>query len=184
MGYENAMIMFYCVQEAVRMNVDDMKIMEILSHSGLKLNSYKARNKAMEMVKRFGDQVRKWDYRGHTAIEWNHLKNESQQGKEQFRKIVPFSSGKKVYPNDLCPCGSGKKYKHCCGKQDISVSCHWRGRKCSINPALKGKINCTENKPFCGKSSKMKEEILNQKKSENIQYKIKKFDIVGLQYEG
>ena len=23
---------------------------------------------------------------------------------------------KKVYPNDLCPCGSGKKYKKCCGK--------------------------------------------------------------------
>ena len=24
--------------------------------------------------------------------------------------------GKKVYPNDPCPCGSGKKYKKCCGK--------------------------------------------------------------------
>ena len=23
---------------------------------------------------------------------------------------------KKVYPNDPCPCGSGKKYKKCCGK--------------------------------------------------------------------
>lgn len=23
----------------------------------------------------------------------------------------------KVYPNDLCPCGSGKKYKKCCGKK-------------------------------------------------------------------
>lgn len=23
---------------------------------------------------------------------------------------------KKVYPNDSCPCGSGKKYKKCCGK--------------------------------------------------------------------
>ena len=22
----------------------------------------------------------------------------------------------KVYPNDPCPCGSGKKYKKCCGK--------------------------------------------------------------------
>jgi len=22
----------------------------------------------------------------------------------------------KVYPNDICPCGSGKKYKKCCGK--------------------------------------------------------------------
>ena len=23
----------------------------------------------------------------------------------------------KVYPNDPCPCGSGKKYKQCCGRQ-------------------------------------------------------------------
>lgn len=23
----------------------------------------------------------------------------------------------KIYPNDPCPCGSGKKYKKCCGKQ-------------------------------------------------------------------
>lgn len=23
---------------------------------------------------------------------------------------------KKIYPNDLCPCGSGKKYKKCCGR--------------------------------------------------------------------
>ena len=24
--------------------------------------------------------------------------------------------GHKIYPNDPCPCGSGKKYKKCCGK--------------------------------------------------------------------
>ncbi|MBQ7666782.1 MAG: SEC-C domain-containing protein, partial [Kiritimatiellae bacterium] len=23
---------------------------------------------------------------------------------------------KKIYPNDPCPCGSGKKYKKCCGQ--------------------------------------------------------------------
>ena len=23
----------------------------------------------------------------------------------------------KIYPNDPCPCGSGKKYKKCCGKK-------------------------------------------------------------------
>lgn len=28
----------------------------------------------------------------------------------------PVSHGKKVGRNDPCPCGSGKKYKHCCGK--------------------------------------------------------------------
>ncbi|MBR2151422.1 MAG: SEC-C domain-containing protein [Prevotella sp.] len=25
-------------------------------------------------------------------------------------------TNKKVGRNDLCPCGSGKKFKHCCGK--------------------------------------------------------------------
>lgn len=29
---------------------------------------------------------------------------------------TPFSSAKKVGRNDPCPCGSGKKYKHCCGR--------------------------------------------------------------------
>jgi preprotein translocase subunit SecA len=24
--------------------------------------------------------------------------------------------GKKIGRNDPCPCGSGKKYKHCCGR--------------------------------------------------------------------
>ncbi|MCD8388130.1 MAG: SEC-C domain-containing protein [Bacteroidales bacterium] len=28
----------------------------------------------------------------------------------------PWQSGAKVGRNDPCPCGSGKKYKHCCGK--------------------------------------------------------------------
>ena len=25
----------------------------------------------------------------------------------------------KVYPNDPCPCGSGKKYKQCCGRKSV-----------------------------------------------------------------
>ncbi len=30
-------------------------------------------------------------------------------------KVV--SMEKKIYPNDPCPCGSGKKYKKCCGRK-------------------------------------------------------------------
>lgn len=33
-------------------------------------------------------------------------------GKEPFRREAP-----KIGRNDPCPCGSGKKYKKCCGKQ-------------------------------------------------------------------
>lgn len=33
-----------------------------------------------------------------------------------FNKLVHNKASKKVYPNDPCPCGSGLKYKKCCGK--------------------------------------------------------------------
>ena len=29
----------------------------------------------------------------------------------------PIVKAAKVYPNEPCPCGSGKKYKKCCGKK-------------------------------------------------------------------
>jgi len=34
----------------------------------------------------------------------------------QAKPKPPVVSGKRVGRNDPCPCGSGKKYKHCCGK--------------------------------------------------------------------
>ena len=37
---------------------------------------------------------------------------------DDFRMPVqqPIVKEKKIYPNDPCPCGSGKKYKKCCGR--------------------------------------------------------------------
>jgi preprotein translocase subunit SecA len=35
---------------------------------------------------------------------------------EAVSKAKPVRTGPKVGRNDPCPCGSGKKYKHCCGK--------------------------------------------------------------------
>jgi preprotein translocase subunit SecA len=32
------------------------------------------------------------------------------------QKLQPRSVGEKIGRNDPCPCGSGKKYKKCCGK--------------------------------------------------------------------
>ena len=36
-------------------------------------------------------------------------------GKEKIKK-TPKKAEKKIGRNDQCPCGSGKKYKNCCGK--------------------------------------------------------------------
>ncbi len=37
--------------------------------------------------------------------------------KEETAKAPVKKSDDKVYPNDPCPCGSGKKYKQCCGRK-------------------------------------------------------------------
>ncbi|MBQ9766183.1 MAG: SEC-C domain-containing protein [Lachnospiraceae bacterium] len=49
---------------------------------------------------------------------WNDLLPEEKR--KELYKAQKISGtvvkGDKVYPNDPCPCGSGKKYKKCCGK--------------------------------------------------------------------
>ena len=57
-----------------------------------------------------------------------HVRVEQKVEREQVAKVTGTNkddsgpkapmkrSEKKVYPNDPCPCGSGKKYKNCCGK--------------------------------------------------------------------
>ena len=35
---------------------------------------------------------------------------------ESMAKAPVKRKEEKVYPNDPCPCGSGKKYKQCCGR--------------------------------------------------------------------
>lgn len=50
--------------------------------------------------------------------EWADIFDEDKRKalyKEQ-KKSTTVVNETKVYPNDPCPCGSGKKYKKCCGK--------------------------------------------------------------------
>ena len=39
--------------------------------------------------------------------------NKDESGPREPKKRME----EKVYPNDPCPCGSGKKYKQCCGRR-------------------------------------------------------------------
>ena len=53
----------------------------------------------------------------------DHLKNaQASHGDEvsaaEAKKKTVTNDGKKVGRNDPCPCGSGKKYKNCCGKDE------------------------------------------------------------------
>lgn len=50
--------------------------------------------------------------------EWNDIFDEETRKKlyKEQKESTTIHKGPKVYPNDPCPCGSGKKYKKCCGK--------------------------------------------------------------------
>ena len=60
-----------------------------------------------------------------------HVRIEQKVEREQVAKVTGTNKDdsavrapkkredKKIYPNDPCPCGSGKKYKQCCGRKKI-----------------------------------------------------------------
>jgi hypothetical protein len=54
--------------------------------------------------------------------EWDAIFDEDTRKalyKEQKQSTTIVKEAK-IYPNDLCPCGSGKKYKKCCGRNVAS----------------------------------------------------------------
>jgi hypothetical protein len=104
LDYTRAILAFYLIQEAIRMNQDEMELFGILSDLGCSLQRKKQFDKAEQMLKKISNRTRKWDYNGHTSMELN-------------RGIIEFPVEKVVYPNDPCPCGSGKKFKQCCKKK-------------------------------------------------------------------
>ncbi len=61
-----------------------------------------------------------------------HVKVEQKVEREEVAKVTGTNkddsgprapkkrTSEKIYPNDPCPCGSGKKYKQCCGRKKVS----------------------------------------------------------------
>lgn len=47
------------------------------------------------------------------------IREAASKGEKDTNKTIN-NPGKKIYPNDPCPCGSGKKYKRCCKNKDAS----------------------------------------------------------------
>lgn len=57
-----------------------------------------------QQLDKFEESLRKWE------MEEDEIFDEFTMPKQ-----IPVVKEKKIYPNDPCPCGSGKKYKKCCG---------------------------------------------------------------------
>ena len=65
------------------------------------------------------NNVRTWTNRGHTHFEISQITGEPVPEWVSGPVKVPIKNNSKILKinrNDLCPCGSGKKYKRCCGQ--------------------------------------------------------------------
>ena len=110
----SAFMTFLSVEDDIRMNVTEEELFEEMETYGCKFSSLKRVRETQKQLRKFRRVIRKWDYNGHSENEIQTL-NQSGNRKENS-KIVAFPK-KKIYPNDPCPCGSGKKSKHCCEKK-------------------------------------------------------------------
>jgi len=54
----------------------------------------------------------------YTLPQWDRLLTAERRKElyKQQKSSTTIVKGKKIGRNEPCPCGSGKKYKHCCGK--------------------------------------------------------------------
>lgn len=73
-----------------------------------------------QLLYELNNTTRMWDNRGYTPKELFELglvEEEPQMvGLMPAKQGTYVREGKKIGRNDKCPCGSGKKYKHCCGR--------------------------------------------------------------------
>lgn len=94
--------------------------------------------KAMKLLDDYLNNMPHWQLKGHTPIEAHGLLSEENKAAKRKRQesrsyhdddyispkdwmanlgvTMPIIAEKKPGRNDPCPCGSGKKYKNCCGR--------------------------------------------------------------------
>ena len=102
-------------------------IMENLNQKGIQFNDEQL-EKFTKLIMEANNNTRMLDFRGYTPNEINRVSEQKTtpvapamqsfvpMGNLPTNNIVNMQPKKKVYPNDPCPCGSGKKYKKCCGR--------------------------------------------------------------------
>ncbi|MGD6854281.1 YecA family protein [Bacillus infantis] len=79
-----------------------------------KFDSVEKLQALMDIVVELMNSTREWFLKGYTSLELSSM--EKKQSKPLPAADKDTNADAKVGRNDPCPCGSGKKYKKCCGR--------------------------------------------------------------------
>lgn len=92
------------------------KILQFLS-SRLEFKNIDAVRKCMDQAVNLMNNTRQWFLKGYTPNEVSQVQQKASRAlTNEKNNILDLNSNKKIGRNDPCPCGSGKKYKNCCGR--------------------------------------------------------------------
>jgi hypothetical protein len=105
MTYEEAEVHVCAIWNQIALGYTMNEAMEMLVQKGIVFNDEADIEEFVAYMKEANNNTRMLVNRGYTPYEIGRMR----------RTVIP-EKDKKVYPNDPCPCGSGKKYKKCCGR--------------------------------------------------------------------
>jgi uncharacterized protein YchJ len=95
----------------------DGTVHDVFQYLGLMFHAQDLNQEMLTQVMHFMNHTRQWVLKGHTPYEvFQQEKKFLRPLPETELPIADTKHKKKVGRNDPCPCGSGKKYKKCCGK--------------------------------------------------------------------
>lgn len=94
-------------------------IFEILEEEMVYTENARQLNKMIELLNNLWNNTRMLLNRGFTPNELSKQGKNNSLPLAEKDNVISFEQAKKkkIYPNDPCPCGSGKKYKNCCGEK-------------------------------------------------------------------
>lgn len=95
-------------------------VMNQFIEHGVEFDSEEQVRMVGSLLSGMNNTTRMWDNRGFTANEMHEAGFISERPASlvpsEKKQTTYVRDGKKIGRNDKCPCGSGKKYKHCCGR--------------------------------------------------------------------
>ncbi len=96
------------------MNIPDIPMLDkFFEGKGIKFRSYEEKIKIYGHISEIVYVSRLWTEYGNSLVEYE-MKDLRKKDISELRKKPDVI--KKIGRNDPCPCGSGKKYKNCCGR--------------------------------------------------------------------
>jgi uncharacterized protein YecA (UPF0149 family) len=71
----------------------------------------------LDQLTRLINNTRQWFLKGYTPAELYEREKEFLRPlPAKGADVIDLRTGRKIGRNDPCPCGSGKKFKKCCGR--------------------------------------------------------------------